>query len=202
MKKSIVRVATQGMYLLNLFNMSETDYFSFYSKRCSRCHHIFWRDDWIMSVDDDQVFHVECFQCVACHHVLAPGQMFGMYEGLIYCHRDYQHIINYWRHSSDDTATNHQTTTHETVADTLENKEITEQATEKSRKKSRSKSKNVLTKEQLNILKTCYMSVLYLIFMLLSLNIQVQPETLHHVVQPVDGDDWSQLALPQSLVPE
>ena len=140
--------------------MSETDYFSFYSKRCSRCHHIFWRDDWIMSVDDDQVFHVECFQCVACHHVLAPGQMFGMYEGLIYCQRDYQHIINYWRHSSEDTDNNHQTTSHETGTDTLENKEITEQTTEKSRKKSRSKSKNVLTKEQLNILKTCYMSVL------------------------------------------
>ena len=155
-----------------------------------------------MSVDDDQVFHVECFQCVACHHVLAPGQMFGMYEGLIYCQRDYQHIINYWRHS-EDTDNNHQTTTHETLADTLENKEITEQTTEKNKKKSRSKSKNVLTKEQLNILKTCYMSVFsYLIFMLLSLNIQVQPETTQSIVQPVDGDDWTQLALPQSVVPE
>ena len=171
MEKSIVRVATQGMYLLNLFNMSETDYFSFYSKRCSRCHHIFWRDDWIMSVDDDQVFHVECFQCVACHHVLAPGQMFGMYEGLIYCQRDYQHIINNWRHSSEDTDNNLQTTSHETGADTLENKEITEQTTEKSRKKSMSKSKNVLTKEQLNILKTCYMSVLSSSYLLIHLSL-------------------------------
>ncbi|XP_025113346.1 LIM/homeobox protein Lhx9-like [Pomacea canaliculata] len=67
----------------------EDYYRRFAMKRCSRCHQGISANELVMRARD-QVFHLMCFSCTACHRTLTPGEEFGLRDNQVYCRTDYE----------------------------------------------------------------------------------------------------------------
>ncbi|GFO39794.1 LIM/homeobox protein lhx9, partial [Plakobranchus ocellatus] len=68
----------------------KTDYYRrFAVKNCARCQQPISANELIMRARE-QVFHLTCFACTACHRTLKSGEQYGLRDGLLYCRMDYE----------------------------------------------------------------------------------------------------------------
>ncbi|KAK3749232.1 hypothetical protein RRG08_038618 [Elysia crispata] len=58
-------------------------------KNCARCQQPISANELIMRARE-QVFHLTCFACTACHRTLKSGEQYGLRDGLLYCRMDYE----------------------------------------------------------------------------------------------------------------
>merc|ERR1719211_792820 len=65
------------------------DYVRLYSARCSACHSVFTKNDFVMRAKT-KMFHLECFRCAACRRHLVPGDEFALHGEGIYCKEDHE----------------------------------------------------------------------------------------------------------------
>ncbi|XP_075931135.1 insulin gene enhancer protein ISL-1-like [Petromyzon marinus] len=57
--------------------------------KCAKCGVGFSKTDFVMRVRT-QVFHLECFRCVACSRQLIPGDEFALREDGLFCRADHE----------------------------------------------------------------------------------------------------------------
>jgi len=62
------------------------DYLRLYggARACARCHLEIRTDEQVMKARHC-IFHVNCFRCDTCNSILEKGDLFGMYEDVLYC---------------------------------------------------------------------------------------------------------------------
>ncbi|KAJ1134638.1 hypothetical protein NDU88_001089 [Pleurodeles waltl] len=68
----------------------KTDYYRRFSvNRCAKCHAGIASSEMVMKARE-AVYHVGCFSCLHCGVALRTGDLFGLREGELYCHRHCQ----------------------------------------------------------------------------------------------------------------
>ncbi|XP_061428478.1 insulin gene enhancer protein ISL-1-like isoform X1 [Lethenteron reissneri] len=65
------------------------DYVRLFGIKCAKCGVGFSKTDFVMRVRT-QVFHLECFRCVACSRQLIPGDEFALREDGLFCRADHE----------------------------------------------------------------------------------------------------------------
>lgn len=73
------------------------DYLRLYGgpqRTCGRCHTEITCTDLVMKARHC-VFHVECFKCFECNSSLRKGDLFGMFEDVLYCRLHFEMMTNY-----------------------------------------------------------------------------------------------------------
>lgn len=54
------------------------------TRQCARCQMTIGRDELVMKARC-HLYHVECFKCVICDVTLIKGDLFGMFDAVVYC---------------------------------------------------------------------------------------------------------------------
>jgi len=69
------------------------DYLKLYggSRDCARCRHEIGSTDLVMKARHC-IFHVECFRCATCDASLRKGDLFGMWEDVLYCRLHFEMV--------------------------------------------------------------------------------------------------------------
>jgi len=72
------------------------DYLRLYggSRTCARCRIDISCTDLVMKARHC-IFHVECFRCATCDSSLRKGDLFGMFEDVLYCRLHFEMMTNY-----------------------------------------------------------------------------------------------------------
>ncbi|XP_063433216.1 insulin gene enhancer protein ISL-1-like isoform X1 [Mytilus trossulus] len=65
-----------------------TDYARLFGAKCSKCQMTFTRNDFVMRARDN-MYHIDCFRCVACSRQLIPGDEFALKEEELFCKADH-----------------------------------------------------------------------------------------------------------------
>ncbi|CAI4225726.1 unnamed protein product [Auanema sp. JU1783] len=68
------------------------DYMRLFATKCSRCDQVFGRHEMVMRARD-VVFHVNCFNCVACQRLLKTGDEFQIKGDRLYCKDDCRNLM-------------------------------------------------------------------------------------------------------------
>lgn len=55
--------------------------------RCSKCHVLFNGSDLVMKAAKN-MYHIDCFRCVACSRQLMPGDNFALRDNGLFCLED------------------------------------------------------------------------------------------------------------------
>ncbi|TRY63386.1 hypothetical protein TCAL_11716 [Tigriopus californicus] len=77
------------------------DYLRIYGNRqCSRCLQEIQSSDLVMKARNC-LFHVDCFRCTTCDVLLRKGDLFGMFEDVLYCRMHFE-VLESPPHSSSD----------------------------------------------------------------------------------------------------
>ncbi|KAK6180479.1 insulin gene enhancer protein ISL-1 isoform X1 [Patella vulgata] len=64
------------------------DYVRLFGTKCSKCSQGFSKSDFVMRARG-QVYHIDCFRCVACSRQLIPGDEFALREDGLFCKDDH-----------------------------------------------------------------------------------------------------------------
>lgn len=67
------------------------DYIRIYVNKCARCLLEIQSSDLVMKARQN-LFHVGCFRCATCDTVLKKGDLFGMYDDVLYCRLHFELI--------------------------------------------------------------------------------------------------------------
>uniref|UniRef100_UPI00358F6571 insulin gene enhancer protein ISL-1-like n=1 Tax=Myxine glutinosa TaxID=7769 RepID=UPI00358F6571 len=65
------------------------DYIRLFGIKCAKCSLGFSKTDFVMRVRN-QVYHLECFRCMACSRQLIPGDEFALREDGLFCRADHE----------------------------------------------------------------------------------------------------------------
>ncbi|VDI71029.1 insulin gene enhancer protein ISL-1-like isoform X2 [Mytilus galloprovincialis] len=65
-----------------------SDYARLFGAKCSKCQMTFTRNDFVMRARDN-MYHIDCFRCVACSRQLIPGDEFALKEEELFCKADH-----------------------------------------------------------------------------------------------------------------
>lgn len=68
--------------------------FGSHSRMCARCHGDITCNDLVMKARHC-VFHVECFKCAQCDTSLRKGDLFGMFDDVLYCKLHFEMMTSY-----------------------------------------------------------------------------------------------------------
>lgn len=78
----------QTAFVKNGHTYCKDDYRSLFTTRCTRCHGDFDKSDLVMRAGPMNVFHLNCFACVACEKRLQTGEEFQIKNNNVYCRAD------------------------------------------------------------------------------------------------------------------
>lgn len=70
--------------LMSLFRLI----FRLFGAKCSKCNQGFSKNDFVMRARN-QVYHIDCFRCVACSRQLIPGDEFALKDDGLFCKADH-----------------------------------------------------------------------------------------------------------------
>ncbi|XP_076325653.1 insulin gene enhancer protein ISL-1-like isoform X2 [Tachypleus tridentatus] len=65
------------------------DYVRLFGAKCAKCNTGFSKDNFVMRAKK-KVYHVECFQCMACSRQLVPGDEFALRDDGLFCKADHE----------------------------------------------------------------------------------------------------------------
>ncbi|KAL5004698.1 hypothetical protein ScPMuIL_018154 [Solemya velum] len=64
------------------------DYVRLFGAKCNKCNQGFSKNDFVMRARH-QVYHIDCFRCVACSRQLIPGDEFALKDDGLFCKADH-----------------------------------------------------------------------------------------------------------------
>lgn len=64
------------------------DYVRNFGAKCSKCNMSFGKSDFVMRAREN-VYHIDCFRCVACSRQLIPGDEFALKDDELFCKADH-----------------------------------------------------------------------------------------------------------------
>ncbi|VDI71031.1 insulin gene enhancer protein ISL-1 [Mytilus galloprovincialis] len=65
------------------------DYARLFGAKCSKCNKACSRNDFVMRAKDN-LYHIDCFHCVACRRQLIPGDEFALKDNELFCKEDHE----------------------------------------------------------------------------------------------------------------
>jgi len=71
--------------LLN--NISSFLLFRLFGTKCAKCSRSVTKNDFVMRAKN-QIYHIDCFRCIACSRQLVPGDEFALREDGLFCKED------------------------------------------------------------------------------------------------------------------
>ncbi|XP_052100372.1 insulin gene enhancer protein ISL-1-like isoform X3 [Mytilus californianus] len=153
-----------------------SDYARLFGAKCSKCQMTFTRNDFVMRARDN-MYHIDCFRCVACSRQLIPGDEFALKEEELFCKADHDVVerASTKENGADDiNIRNNKNTTENLNNDNNNNKKEnglhqnsgsrdhnshSNSKNSESRRKTDQKPtrvRTVLNEKQLHTLRTCY----------------------------------------------
>lgn len=85
LRKSFLRSALFAFLLLN--NLSSFLLFRLFGTKCAKCSRSVTKNDFVMRAKN-QIYHIDCFRCIACSRQLVPGDEFALREDGLFCKED------------------------------------------------------------------------------------------------------------------
>lgn len=85
LRKSFLRSALFAFQLLN--NISTFLHFRLFGTKCAKCSRSVTKNDFVMRAKN-QIYHIDCFRCIACSRQLVPGDEFALREDGLFCKED------------------------------------------------------------------------------------------------------------------
>ncbi|XP_022237113.1 insulin gene enhancer protein ISL-1-like isoform X2 [Limulus polyphemus] len=65
------------------------DYVRLFGAKCAKCNTGFSKDNFVMRAKN-KIYHIECFQCMACSRQLVPGDEFALRDDGLFCKADHE----------------------------------------------------------------------------------------------------------------
>ncbi|XP_021362176.1 insulin gene enhancer protein isl-1-like isoform X1 [Mizuhopecten yessoensis] len=65
------------------------DYVRIFGAKCNKCNQTFGKSDFVMRAKNN-VYHIDCFRCVACSRQLIPGDEFALRDDGLFCKADHE----------------------------------------------------------------------------------------------------------------
>ncbi|XP_022237790.1 insulin gene enhancer protein ISL-1-like isoform X2 [Limulus polyphemus] len=65
------------------------DYVRLFGAKCAKCNSGFNKDNFVMRARN-KIYHLECFQCMACSRQLVPGDEFALRDDGLFCKADHE----------------------------------------------------------------------------------------------------------------
>lgn len=85
LRNSFLRGALFAFQLLN--NLSSFLLFRLFGTKCAKCSRSVTKNDFVMRAKN-QIYHIDCFRCIACSRQLVPGDEFALREDGLFCKED------------------------------------------------------------------------------------------------------------------
>ena len=82
LRNSFLRSALFAFQLLN--NLSSFLLFRLFGTKCAKCSRSVTKNDFVMRAKN-QIYHIDCFRCIACSRQLVPGDEFALQRGQRNC---------------------------------------------------------------------------------------------------------------------
>ena len=76
-----------------IFNTFIFILFRIFGAKCSKCHQACTKNDFVMRARDN-MYHIDCFRCVACSRQLIPGDEFALKDDELFCKADHDVFEN------------------------------------------------------------------------------------------------------------
>ena len=85
LRNSFLRSKLFAFQLLN--NLSSFHLFRLFGTKCAKCSRSVTKNDFVMRAKN-QIYHIDCFRCIACSRQLVPGDEFALREDGLFCKED------------------------------------------------------------------------------------------------------------------
>lgn len=70
-----------------LWNTSAFLFSRLFGTKCAKCSRSVTKNDFVMRAKN-QIYHIDCFRCIACSRQLVPGDEFALREDGLFCKED------------------------------------------------------------------------------------------------------------------
>ena len=64
-------------------------YFRLFGTKCAKCSRTVTKTDFVMRAKN-QIYHIDCFRCVACSRQLVRGDEYALREDGLFCKEDHE----------------------------------------------------------------------------------------------------------------
>ncbi|KAK7918576.1 hypothetical protein WMY93_009860 [Mugilogobius chulae] len=131
------------------------DYIRLYGVKCAKCNIGFSKNDFVMRARA-QVYHIECFRCVACSRQLIPGDEFALREDGLFCRADHDVVERATMGPGDPLSPLHPARPLQMAAEPVSARQPALRPHVHKQPEKTTRVRTVLNEKQLHTLRTCY----------------------------------------------
>lgn len=130
------------------------DYVRLFGTKCAKCSRSVTKNDFVMRAKN-QIYHIDCFRCIACSRQLVPGDEFALREDGLFCKEDNEIVEKATATAQAAHVRGSQRSSSQSSAHSNGQTEESSPRRGKSSEKT-TRVRTVLNEKQLHTLRTCY----------------------------------------------
>ncbi|KAM7450792.1 Insulin protein enhancer protein isl-1 [Porites harrisoni] len=130
------------------------DYVRLFGTKCAKCSRSVTKNDFVMRAKS-QIYHIDCFRCIACSRQLVPGDEFALREDGLFCKEDNEIVEKATATAQAAHVRGSQRSSSQSSAHSNGQTEESSPRRGKSSEKT-TRVRTVLNEKQLHTLRTCY----------------------------------------------